>query len=89
MSKKTYELIVTISGAVSAIAIGLVTYFKPEGATAINSSIEIAESAVTKVASSYLYFVRVLLKPPERDRIAKTSQLTLQTNLKRSKKHPP
>ena len=42
MSKKTFELIVTISGAVSAVAIGLVTYFSPAHATAINSSIETA-----------------------------------------------
>ena len=52
MSKKTYELIVTISGAVSAIAIGLVTYFKPQYATAINSSIEIAESALVAICGN-------------------------------------
>ena len=53
MSKRTYELIVTISGAVSAIAIGLVTYFKPQYATAINSSIEIAESAIVAICGNF------------------------------------
>ena len=54
MSKKTFELIVTISGAVSAVAIGLVTYFKPQYATAINSSIEIAETAIVAICGNFV-----------------------------------
>ena len=54
MSKKTYELIVTISGAISAAAIGLVTYFKPQYATAINSSIEIVETAIVAICSNFV-----------------------------------
>lgn len=53
MSKKTFELVVTISGAVSAVAIGLVTYFAPQHATAINSSIEIAESALVAICGNF------------------------------------
>lgn len=54
MSKKTFELIVTISGAVSAVAIGLVTYFSPAHATAINSSIEIAETAIVAICGNFV-----------------------------------
>ena len=54
MSKKTYELIVTISGAVSAIAIGLVTYFKPQYATAINSTIVIAGTAIIEACGQFV-----------------------------------
>ena len=54
MSKKTYELIVTISGAVATIAIGLITYFKPQYATAINSSIEIAETALVAICGNFV-----------------------------------
>ena len=53
MDKRTFELITIISGAVSAIAIGLVTYFKPQYATAINSSIEIAESALVAICGNF------------------------------------
>ena len=54
MSKKTFELIVTISGAVAACAIGLVTFFKPQYATAINSSIEIAETAIVAICGNFV-----------------------------------
>ena len=54
MSKKTYELIVTISGAIATVAIGLVTYFKPQYATAINSSIEIAETAIVAICDNFV-----------------------------------
>lgn len=54
MSKKTFELIVTISGAVASAAIGIVTYFKPQYATAINSSIEIAETALVAICGNFV-----------------------------------
>jgi hypothetical protein len=54
MSKKTFELIVTISGAVSTAAIGIVTYLKPQYATAINSSIEIAETALVAICGNFV-----------------------------------
>lgn len=54
MSKRTFELIVTISGAISATAIGLVTYFKPQYATPINSSIEIIETAIVAVCGNFV-----------------------------------
>lgn len=53
MSKKTFELVVTITGAVCAIAIGLVTHFNPPYASAINSSIEIVESAVIAICGNF------------------------------------
>lgn len=54
MSKKTFELITTISGSLAAIAIGLVTFFKPQYATAINSSIEIAETAIVAICGNFV-----------------------------------
>mgnify|MGYP003290215986 CR=1 FL=1 len=54
MSKRTFELIVTISGSVAACAIGLVTFFKPQYATAINSSIEIVETAIVAVCGNFV-----------------------------------
>jgi hypothetical protein len=54
MSKRTFELITTISGSLAAIAIGLVTFFKPQYATAINSSIEIAETAIVAICGNFV-----------------------------------
>jgi hypothetical protein len=54
MSKRTFDLIVIISGAVSAVAIGLVSYFKVPNMTAINSSIELIESAVIGVCGNFI-----------------------------------
>lgn len=53
MSKKTFELVVTITGAVCAVAIGFVTFFKPPYATAINDSIQIVESAVIAICGNF------------------------------------
>ena len=53
MSKRTFDLIVIISGAVSAVAIGLVSYYKVPNMTAINSSIEIAESALVAICGNF------------------------------------
>ena len=55
MSKKTYELIVTISGAVGAVAIGLITHFNPPYATAINDSIQIAETAILAICGNFIF----------------------------------
>ena len=54
MSKRTFELIVTISGAISAAAIGIVTYIKPQYATPINASIEIAETAIVAICGNFV-----------------------------------
>lgn len=54
MSKRTFELITTISGSLAAIAIGLVTFIKPQYATAINASIEIAETAIVAICGNFV-----------------------------------
>ena len=53
MDKRTFELITIITGAVSAVAIGLVTYFKIPNATAINDSIQIAETAIVAICGNF------------------------------------
>ncbi len=55
MSKKTYELITVITGAVGAVAIGLITHFNPPYATAINDSIQIAETAILAICGNFLF----------------------------------
>lgn len=54
MSKKTLTLITTVSGGVSAIASGLVTYFQPAMASAIVASIEIAETALIAICAQFV-----------------------------------
>lgn len=53
MSKKTFELITVITGAVSAVAIGVVTYLGIPNATAINDSIQIAETAIVAICGNF------------------------------------
>ena len=55
MSKKTYELIVLITGTISALAIGLVTHFNVPYATAINDSIQIAETAILGICGNFIF----------------------------------
>ena len=55
MSKKTYELITVITGAVGAVAIGLITHFNPPYATAINDSIQIAETAILAICGNFIF----------------------------------
>lgn len=53
MSKRAFELIVCITGAVCGVAIGLVTYLQPPYATAINDSIQIIETAVIAICGNF------------------------------------
>lgn len=53
MSKKTFELVTVITGAVSAVAIGVVTYLGLPYATAINDSIQIAETAIVAICGNF------------------------------------
>jgi len=53
MSKRTFELITVLTGAIGAVAIGLVTYFKVPNATAINDSIQIAETAILAICGNF------------------------------------
>lgn len=55
MSKKTYELITVITGAVGAVAIGLITHFNPPYATAINDSIQIVETAILAICGNFIF----------------------------------
>lgn len=54
MSKKTYALVATITSAVAAVAVGLVTYFNPGCAAAINASIPIAEGAIIAICGNFV-----------------------------------
>lgn len=53
MSKKTYELIVLITGTLSALAVGLITHFNVPYAAAINDSIQIAETAIVAICGNF------------------------------------
>lgn len=53
MSKKTYELIVLLTGTFSALAIGLVTHFDVPYGAAINDSIQIAETAIIAICANF------------------------------------
>lgn len=54
MSKKTFNLITGIVGGVQAIAVAVVTYTSPEYATAINSAIVIAGTAIIEACSQFV-----------------------------------
>ena len=62
MSNKLYVLICTLTSAVAAAAIGLVTYFNPSTAEAINSSISIAEGAIIAIVGNFAIKNQVTLK---------------------------
>lgn len=54
MSKKTYALVATLTSAAAAAAIGLVTFFGPGYAEAINASITIAEGAIIGICANFI-----------------------------------
>lgn len=54
MSKKVYQLIVGIAGAVSAAAVAIVTFCEPQFGTAINGAIVIANTAVDEICSLFV-----------------------------------
>lgn len=54
MDKKTYALLATLTSAAAAAAIGIVTYFNPGCAEAVNASITIAEGAVIAIAANFI-----------------------------------
>ena len=54
MSKKLEVLLCTLVGAVASASIGLVTYFNPGPAEAINSSISIAEAAIISILGNFV-----------------------------------
>ena len=54
MKEKTFKLITAIVGGVETIAVGLVTYFSPANAAAINASIIIIGTAIVEVCSQFV-----------------------------------
>ena len=54
MSKKIFNLVTGIIGAVQAAAVAIVTYTNPEYATAINSAIVIAGTAAIEICNLFV-----------------------------------
>ena len=54
MSKKTFNLVVGITGAVAAAASAVVVFLAPPAAAAIVASIGIAETAITEICSKFV-----------------------------------
>lgn len=54
MSKRTYLLIVGITGAVAAAAVAIITYIGGPYTVAINASIPVVVSAVDAICSNFL-----------------------------------
>lgn len=54
MSKRTYALVATLTSAIAAAACGLVTFFNPAYAGAINASIPIAEGAIIAICGNFV-----------------------------------
>lgn len=54
MKKRTYALVATLTSAVAAAAVGLVTYFNPSCAAAVNASIPIAEGAIIAICGNFV-----------------------------------
>ena len=53
MSKKVFALVSGIIGGLQTIGVAFVTYYNPEYATAINSSIVIAGAAVIEICNLF------------------------------------
>lgn len=54
MSKKTFNLVVGITGGVAAIASAVVVFIAPPAAPAIVASIGVAETAITEICSKFV-----------------------------------
>lgn len=54
MSKKVFNLVTGIVGAIQTVGVALVTYFNPEYATAINSAIVIAGTAAIEICNLFV-----------------------------------
>ncbi len=54
MSKKTFNLVVGISGGIAAIASAVVAYVEPAFTPAIIGAIGIAETATTEICSLFV-----------------------------------
>jgi hypothetical protein len=54
MTKKTYNLIVGVTGGLSTIAVAVVTFFNPTYATAINAGIGIGSTAAIEICNQFV-----------------------------------
>ena len=54
MSKKTFNLITGIIGALQTVGVAIVTYTEPAYATAINSAIVIAGTAAIEICNLFV-----------------------------------
>ncbi len=54
MSKRTFNLVVGITGAVAAAASAIVVFVAPPAAPAIVASIGVAETAITEICSKFV-----------------------------------
>ena len=53
MSKKVFNLVTAIAGALQAVGVAVVTYTSPEYATAINSAVVIAGTAIIEICNLF------------------------------------
>ena len=53
MSKKVFNLVTGIVGALQTVGVAIVTYTEPAYATAINSSIVIAGTAIIEICNLF------------------------------------
>lgn len=54
MTKKTFQFVTAIVGGLQTAAVGAVTYFLPEHATAINGAIVIIGTAVIEACAQFV-----------------------------------
>lgn len=54
MSKKTFNLVTGIVGALQTVGVAIVTYTDTENATAINSAIVIVGTAIIEACSQFV-----------------------------------
>ena len=54
MNKKVFALVSGVIGGLEAIGVAVVTYVSPESATAINSAIVIAGTAIIEICTKFV-----------------------------------
>lgn len=54
ISKRKFALISAMIGAIQTVAVAVVTYISPSGATAINSAIIVGCTAITTILSKFV-----------------------------------
>lgn len=54
MSKKTFQFVTAVVGGLQTAAVGAVTYFMPEHATAINGAIVIVGTAIIEACAQFV-----------------------------------